>query len=298
MGRRNSITEQWAARPVEMLESPAYRVLSLSAHRVLSRIEIEFAHHGGKDNGKLPVTFDDFARYGVRRHSIGPALLELEALGFIVITEHGAMAKAAEYRRSNKFLLASRPKQKGVEVAGRWRQFKTVKEAEAAVEAARRNPPFRAAQRKSRQCRNGTVTSAETALRTENRQCRNGTTVHGRNGTTIYISGRGPFSAGWGERAEEPAPPSQMPAVVVEPIARSATPTQPSNPRAAQGILAGPVTRRPAMQTLAGRAFSMIDGCYRISGRAELVVLLVARRDMLPLATRMNDGSAFATAAE
>ena len=156
MGRRNSITEQWAARPVEMLESPAYRVLSLSAHRVLSRIEIEFAHHGGKDNGKLPVTFDDFARYGVRRHSIGPALLELEALGFIVITEHGAMAKAAEYRRSNKFLLASRPKQKGVEVAGRWRQFKTVKEAEAAVEAARRNPPFRAAQKEK-------AASAETA---------------------------------------------------------------------------------------------------------------------------------------
>lgn len=120
-----------------MLESPAYRVLSLSAHRALSRVEVEFAHHGGQDNGKLPVTYDDFERYGVRRRSIGPALLELGVLGFIVITEHGKMAKAAEYRRPNKFLLTSRPKQKGIEVADRWRQFKTTKEAEAAVKAAR-----------------------------------------------------------------------------------------------------------------------------------------------------------------
>ena len=47
-GRRNSISEAWAARSIEMLESPAYRVLSLSAHRALSRIEVEFAHHGGQ----------------------------------------------------------------------------------------------------------------------------------------------------------------------------------------------------------------------------------------------------------
>jgi hypothetical protein len=134
--RKNPISEQWAARSIEMLESPAYRALSLSAHRALSRVEVEFAHHAGNDNGKLPVTFDDFAEYGVRRHSIETALDELEALGFIEITEHGKMARAAEYRRSNLFLLMSRPKQKGVEVANRWRQFKTVKEARAALSAA------------------------------------------------------------------------------------------------------------------------------------------------------------------
>jgi hypothetical protein len=59
--RKNAIFGQFAARLIEMMESPAYRVLSLSAHRVLSRIEVEYAHHGGQDNGKLPVTFDDFA---------------------------------------------------------------------------------------------------------------------------------------------------------------------------------------------------------------------------------------------
>ena len=137
MSKRNPISEQWAARSIEMLESPAYRVLSLAAHRILSRIEIEFAHHGGQDNGKLPVTFDDFARYGVHRASIGPAIAELEALSFIVVTERGKMAKAAEYRRPNKFLLTSRPRQKGIEVASKWRRFTTLKEAEAVATAAR-----------------------------------------------------------------------------------------------------------------------------------------------------------------
>ena len=135
--RRNKISGSWAARSIEMMELPAYRILGLSAHRALSRIEVEFAHHGGQDNGKLPVTFDDFADYGIRRQSIGPALDELEALGFIKITEHGKMALAAEYRRPNKFLLMSRPPQKGVVSHDGWCRFKTVEDAEAAVAEVR-----------------------------------------------------------------------------------------------------------------------------------------------------------------
>jgi hypothetical protein len=54
--RRNKISGQFAARLIEMLESPAYRTLSRSALLVISRIEIELAYHGGNDNGQLPVT--------------------------------------------------------------------------------------------------------------------------------------------------------------------------------------------------------------------------------------------------
>ena len=62
--RRNWIGRQFAARPVEMLESPAMRVLTLAERRALDRIEIEYAHHGGADNGKLPITYADFERFG------------------------------------------------------------------------------------------------------------------------------------------------------------------------------------------------------------------------------------------
>ena len=44
--RRNSIRGQFSARLLEVLESPAYRALSLSAHLIISRIEIELGHHG------------------------------------------------------------------------------------------------------------------------------------------------------------------------------------------------------------------------------------------------------------
>jgi len=46
MGKHNKISGQFAARLIEMMESPAYRVLSLSAHRVLDRERAGRADHG------------------------------------------------------------------------------------------------------------------------------------------------------------------------------------------------------------------------------------------------------------
>jgi hypothetical protein len=72
--RRNKIDGQFNARTLKMMESPAYRALSLSAHRVMDRICIELMHHGGNDNGKLPVTYEQFVEYGIARHAIAPAI--------------------------------------------------------------------------------------------------------------------------------------------------------------------------------------------------------------------------------
>jgi hypothetical protein len=187
MRKRDTISGQWMARPISLIESPAYRALSLSAHRALSRIEIELAHHGGNDNGKLPVTFDDFERYGVRRKSIGLALDELEALGLIKVTERGRMAKAAEYRRPNKFLLTTRPELDGVGTNGcGWLRIKTDDDAGAAVARAR------SGHENSKAARGETPPKArgERPPMRPNRQGRNATTSTGRNATTIYISGR------------------------------------------------------------------------------------------------------------
>ena|SRR5438128_11034086 len=104
---RQSIDGPFAPRRIEMLESPAYRVLSLSARRVLDRIEIELAHHGGKDNGKLPVTYDDLAAYGIERRAIPLAIRECGALGFLEVTHQGRGGNA-EFRSPNKFRLTFR----------------------------------------------------------------------------------------------------------------------------------------------------------------------------------------------
>lgn len=137
--RRNRIAGQFNGRLIEMLECPAHRVLSLSAHRVLDRIVIELAHHGGCDNGRLPVTFGQFEEYGIDRHAIGPAIRELEALGFIEVTEHGR-ASAGEFRSPNLFRITYPVVQKGDPPTHEWRQIKTTEDARRLARAARKPP--------------------------------------------------------------------------------------------------------------------------------------------------------------
>jgi hypothetical protein len=134
---KNRISGQWSWRTIEMMESPAFRVLSHSAHRILDRLEIELAHHGGNDNGRLPVTFDHFAEYGIDRHSIAPAMREVEALKFVEITERGR-AGDAEYRRPNLFRLTYKPVGRAL-ATDEWRAIKTEAEAKMLSKVARAN---------------------------------------------------------------------------------------------------------------------------------------------------------------
>ena len=122
-----------------MLKSRAWSVLSLSARRLLDRIEIEHADHGGNDNGRLPVTYDDFERYGIHRHSIAAAIREIEALGFAEITERGR-AGNAEFRSSHKFRLTYFPVGRAPPT-NEWQRIKTVEVAQTRARAARRKAP-------------------------------------------------------------------------------------------------------------------------------------------------------------
>ncbi|MER8564271.1 hypothetical protein NKH85_04895 [Mesorhizobium sp. M0924] len=134
-GRKTKIAGQFSWRLVEMQESPAYRVLSQSGHRVLDRLEIELGHHGGNDNGKLPTTFDQFEDYGIHRHAIAPAVREVVALGFVEITQEGR-AGNAEWRRPNLFRLTYRHLDKA-EPTNDWRKVDTMEAAEMIARAAR-----------------------------------------------------------------------------------------------------------------------------------------------------------------
>jgi hypothetical protein len=153
--RHKPYSGQFAGRLVEMLESPAYRVLSVSAHRALSRIEVEHAHHGGEDNGKLPVTYEHFEEYGMDRHAIAPALRELVALGFIEVTEPGCAGNASA-RQVSLYRLTYRGSE-GVLSDGshEWRRIVTMREARNIAVAARETPPENAARRGGKRVRKG-----------------------------------------------------------------------------------------------------------------------------------------------
>jgi len=99
-----TIEGQFIAHRVEMLESDAWAALTFTARRVLDRLEIEHAHHGGKENGKLVCTYNDFAHFGIRRPSIANAIRQLVSLGFVEITHKGRGGNA-EYRDPSRYRL-------------------------------------------------------------------------------------------------------------------------------------------------------------------------------------------------
>jgi len=74
---------QWVWLTLELLESVAWRAMSLTAWRVLNRIIVEHGGHGGGENGKLIVTHRQLHDWGVSKNSIGNAIDELEHLGLI-----------------------------------------------------------------------------------------------------------------------------------------------------------------------------------------------------------------------
>ena len=183
--RRTKIAGQFTLRLVEMLRSPAHRVLSLSARRIINRLEIEHAHHGGTENGNLPVTYEQFVKFGIDRHSIAPAIRETVALGFVEITEKGR-AGNAEYRHPNRFRLTFVLDVKA-EPTNEWRKIASIEEAKSIAKAAR-----------SKQISSGgkyQVSVRETP--TGNNSFPVGetpTTDRVKTPTTIYISGRGHLS--------------------------------------------------------------------------------------------------------
>jgi hypothetical protein len=140
--RRGSISGAFAWRLIEMLESPAHRALSLSARKILDRLEIELYRHGGKpeENGRLPCTFNHFVEFGIERHAIGPAIRELVALGFVEITRKGCAGNAG-YRQSTWYRLTYRHAGSDKRITDEWRRIETPEEAETSAKAARTAMP-------------------------------------------------------------------------------------------------------------------------------------------------------------
>jgi hypothetical protein len=134
--RRPTIAGQFAPRLIAMLESPAYRVLNRTEHLAMARLEIELANHGGKDNGKLPLTKSQFAEYGVHPRFVAASLRTLEALGFVICTERGRRAYADIPGTPSKFRITYRHTNL-TNPTDEWKQIDTLDQAKALATAAR-----------------------------------------------------------------------------------------------------------------------------------------------------------------
>lgn len=122
---------------LSLLESEALASLSLAARRCLDRLLIEHMLHAGKENGRLKVTYEDFARFGVRRASIAEALREIEERGLIEVVERGRGGNR-EYRKATVFRITFLPTT-DAEPTDEWRKFERVVPRD--IDSRRENEP-------------------------------------------------------------------------------------------------------------------------------------------------------------
>ena len=135
-----AIAGQFVPHRIEMLRSPAFFVLSLTGRRILDRLEIEWADHGGRDNGKLPLTFADLKKFGMANPNHNArGFRELCALGFIEKTRTGR-AGIGEHRTANLFRITYLSAN-GEAPTDEWRRIATIEEAERIAREARKKLP-------------------------------------------------------------------------------------------------------------------------------------------------------------
>ncbi len=151
VGRKRKLNsppdEPWGWLSQSLLESDAWRSLSLNALRVLHVLMLEhMAHHGG-ENGNLAVTYDDFQRYGIRRGSIRMAIEEAIEAGLIARTNDGGgwpvMRTPARYR------LEWLPDKDGTPATNRWKSV-TKKQMDRWRERRKQDEKAKRARRKKR----------------------------------------------------------------------------------------------------------------------------------------------------
>jgi hypothetical protein len=118
--------EPWAWISQEMMESGAFRSLSINARRVLDRIMIEHMKHSGQENGRLKVTWNDFEKFGIGRRFIRDALNELIAAGFVAIEQPGRKVYGTHRGDPTRYRLTFLPVAESNDfrpASNEWRKF-------------------------------------------------------------------------------------------------------------------------------------------------------------------------------
>lgn len=114
--------EPWIWLTREMLESDAWRTLSIVGRRILERLMLEHMAHRGTENGKLIATYDDLEKWGIRRKSIRGGIAEVTGRGLVVVTEEGKRSCGTD-RMPARYALGWLPTADGAAAPNRWRTW-------------------------------------------------------------------------------------------------------------------------------------------------------------------------------
>jgi hypothetical protein len=197
-GKHRQIEGQFQPHTIDLLCSPAMRVLSLTGRRVLDRLEIELCKHAGFNNGALVLTYDDLVQfYEMDRHAIAPAIHELTALGLVEVTETGR-AGNREFRKPSLYRLTYLP----TDTAAPTNEWKRIIDSDQATAVAKRGRALKTGSKRVKRNKKASVAKQPSLvgkIHAKNRAISVGKTrlkdinsLVGKTPSTLYISGLSP----------------------------------------------------------------------------------------------------------
>jgi hypothetical protein len=124
----------------EMLLSPAWEAASYLQQAMVFALVRELGERGGKRNGNLIFTNQDWEEWGLSRRHIKRNLIAIRALGFVAYTAGRPGLKgygiARRYRLTFLPILDADGKNEAEPPTDEWARFKTAEEAKKAVRKA------------------------------------------------------------------------------------------------------------------------------------------------------------------
>lgn len=113
-------SEQFVKHPRDLIESDAWRSMTINEHRFVERLEIDHLTHAGRENGKLRATYEQLEAFGIGRRLIARTCDSLQQKGIIDATKGGM-------RIATRYALTWLPLHDGSGPSNRWRTYKSPK---------------------------------------------------------------------------------------------------------------------------------------------------------------------------
>ncbi len=108
-----------------MLQSEAWRQLTINARRLIDFLMLEHMAHAGTENGNLKAPYSQLVAFGMSRRLIKAAIDHVQRLGFVDVVRGGRILsedKASLYR------LTWLPTRDGEPATNRWKFVSTMLE--------------------------------------------------------------------------------------------------------------------------------------------------------------------------
>lgn len=108
----------WVWLSVALIESEAFRSLSINGHRFVMFLLCEHRNHAGRENGNLAAPYDQLQAFGLTRSKISAAVKEAEAVGLVRCVRGGRWAGT---NQPSRYRLTFYPGRDGSPATNEWK---------------------------------------------------------------------------------------------------------------------------------------------------------------------------------